>query len=950
MSIQGSQPFSILLGKFKSKWQPGWTIAEYFKVVPRMRKNVKSDKKHQHYYFLLNPLYGRVQTREILNDGRIDGRAWNSVWSEGWTVARFYQVNGTTFLFLLKTVGTGQDGKNVHIHKMKAGGSVGASVAAYEWNEGWTSATFYEVDGSTYLFLLKESDGTVHIHRMSASGKVVSSKIASYDWSKGWTTAKFYEIGDSTYLFLLKKSGTGQDGKNVHIHKMKTDGSVGASVAAYKWGEGWTTAIFYEVDGSTYLFLLKESDGTVHIHRMNTDGKVVSSKVASYNWSKGWTSATFYHHSDNDNTYLALLNSTTGDGHLHEIKVDGTIGKRLNPDEPHSIAFYENLLTEVGAGQNLIADYWKDISREKINLQGSVVVGWYTIPVSWEKVRDREIQDSRSKRIQAVVDAALNASGGYQVLPKHHIIAVHNESVKDDGSDSKGRILLNHPDREALSFIAHEMGHTFELKHSYSDDESYQNASWSKPGEYDDEWDLMSARHVHTFNNGANSHVGPGLNTFALYQLGWLENKEVHIIETSSPIWQDVTIGSLSHNFKTSPRPRSIRIPISSGKYYSIEFRTKEEWDQGIPEATVLIHQIKNKKSYLLRLRDNIDSQRSPRQFVKDVQSGIAITLLDMDLATNTVKIYVAKKKHDVLIHQVGLNGVIQGEIYRANWTSGWTACETFAVNNNRYLFLLKEQGNGHDGNNVHIHKIATDGRVGSLVKSYSWTEGWSSAAFYQVNNTTYLFLLKKSGTGQDGKNVHIHKMNIDGSVGDSVAAYEWSEGWAAATFYKVGGSTYLFLLKELDGTVHIHRINTSGKVVYPKIASYDWSKGWTTVKFYEIGDSTYLFLLKKSGTGQDGKNVHIHKMNIDGSVGASVVAYKWGEGWTTAEFYEVNGKTCLLLLKQSTGKIHVHQINDQGTVGELLMNEMWLKEWTAARFYKVNGTSYLFLLNENGV
>ncbi|MCA9951400.1 MAG: hypothetical protein KDE48_17240 [Anaerolineales bacterium] len=939
MSIEGSQPFSILLGKFKSKWRPGWTNAEYF--------STGKDGGKKHYYFLLNASQGKVQTREILGDGRIDSRTWQSSWSSGWTNTAFYEVNNTPYLFLLKKSGTGQDGKNVHIHKMKSDGSVGASVAAYKWSEGWSTAAFYTVNGSIYLFLLKESNGIVHIHRINDSGKVVYPKIANYDWSQGWTTAKFFESGGDTYLFLLKKSGFGQDGKNVHIHKMKSDGSVDAIVAAYKWSEDWTTAEFYKVNGSTYLFLLKKSNGTVHVHRMDGNGKVEYPKIDSYAWSAGWTNATFYQNDKNNKIYLALLKSSSGAGHLHSINEDGSVGKRINPEEPHSVEFYEKLLTEAGAGQGLLADYWKAIAREKINLEGSVVMGWYTIPASWEAVRDREVQNSRAERIQAVVDAAL--SGGYKVLPKHHIIAVHNESVKDDGS-SNGRILLNHPDRETLSFIAHEIGHTFKLGHSYSDDESYQNAKWSKPGEYDDEWDLMSARHVHTFNNGANSSVGPGLNTFALSQLGWLQNGEVHHVTNGSPDWEDVTIGSLSQNYKISKCPRSIRVHIDSTNYYSVEFRTKEEWDQGIPETTALIHRIKNHKSYLQRLRKTVDPQRSPRQFVKDTKDGVAITVLEKDLDAKTAKIYVAKNKHDVLIRKVGSNGIVNGEIYRANWTSGWSSSETFSVNGNLYLFLLKAQGNGTDGKNVHIHKITSNGRVGALVKSYAWSEGWSSVTFYKVNNTTYLFLLKKSGMGQDGKNVHIHKMNADGTVGASIAAYKWSAGWTTAKFYAVNGTTYLFLYKESNGTVHIHSINNDGSVIYPKIAAYNWSQGWTTVRLYEVGNSTYLFLLKKIGTGQDGKNVHIHKMNLDGSIGDQVAAYQWSEGWTTAEFYTVNDKNFLLLLKQSTGLMHAHEISDQGTVGKRLRKETWLKGWTAARFYEINDANYLFLLNQNGV
>ncbi|KAA3664292.1 MAG: hypothetical protein DWQ04_06525 [Chloroflexi bacterium] len=47
-------------------------------------------------------------------------------------------------------------------------------------------------DSKTYLFLLKESTGDVHIHKMRPDGTVNMSKTFDDEWTHHWTTANFF--------------------------------------------------------------------------------------------------------------------------------------------------------------------------------------------------------------------------------------------------------------------------------------------------------------------------------------------------------------------------------------------------------------------------------------------------------------------------------------------------------------------------------------------------------------------------------------------------------------------------------------------------------------------------------------------------------------------------------------------------------------------------------------
>ena len=291
-------------------------------------------------------------------------------------------------------------------------------------------------------------------------------------------------------------------------------------------------------------------------------------------------------------------------------------------------------------------------------------------------------------------------------------------------------------------------------------------------------------------------------------------------------------------------------------------------------------------------------------------------------------------------------------------WTSGWTTAIAYVAGDAPYLFLLKAAGFGSDGNNVHIHKLNSDGSVGDRVASYRWTEGWTTAITYAAGGAPYLFLLKAAGFESDGNNVHIHKLNSDGSVGDRVASYKWTEGWTTVIAYMVGGAPYLFLLKVsgfgIDGNnVHVHKLDSDGDFG-DRVASYKWTEGWTTAIAYSTGGAMYLLLLKAAGFGSHGNNVHIHALDSNGSVGDWAASNKWTPGWTTAVVYVVGDTPYLFMLKASGfgrdgNNVHIHAISKNGSIGARVASYKWTPGWTTAIVYAVGGAPYLFLLNAWG-
>lgn len=150
------------------------------------------------------------------------------------------------------------------------------------------------------------------------------------------------------------------------------------------------------------------------------------------------------------------------------------------------------------------------------------------------------------------------------------------------------------------------------------------------------------------------------------------------------------------------------------------------------------------------------------------------------------------------------------------------------------------------------------------------------------------------------------------------------------------------FIVKyDRDINVHIHKMNPNG-LVGARVDQRVWTSGWTQAEYFSVGSQLFLFLLKK----RNGL-VHIHRVNADGSVGERVQKYDWSEGWTSVSFYQIAGRTFLFLLKHENGWVHVHQMNADGSVGTQIAKYDWSAGWTQAVPFRVGIGNYLFLLKE---
>ena len=258
-----------------------------------------------------------------------------------------------------------------------------------------------------------------------------------------------------------------------------------------------------------------------------------------------------------------------------------------SPTPPHDLNYYQQMTIQTGT--NGLADYVHSVSNGAADLGGSSVHGWYTEP---HTTAYEQGLSSRYQRLQDCLDTAKADLPDPYVPPSGQRVYV----ITSPGIDLVGfeNCCSVGGDSVALPEIAHEFGHGIDLEHSFSNDSNYHNACWAQPGEYDNPWDLMSAANVfvdptHDWGGGP-----PFLDAYHQDEMGWIPQSRILTLGLDGILARTVTLAPLSHQ-ETSGYLVA-RVPFDNNDlfhYYTVEYRTADSWDNGIPADIVLINEVK---------------------------------------------------------------------------------------------------------------------------------------------------------------------------------------------------------------------------------------------------------------------------------------------------------------------------------------------------------------------
>jgi hypothetical protein len=289
--------------------------------------------------------------------------------------------------------------------------------------------------------------------------------------------------------------------------------------------------------------------------------------------------------------------------------------------EPRPADFYQELFALRGTGG--LNDYWIAASLGAINLDGTEIFGWRTL--NENQTDFLKARPGRWDKVKGAIDAFPEVDTSQYA----GVVAMFNVDVGDAGT--QGGVLTS-PGAMSVTFLAHETGHVFGLDHSFDQSER-KDASWSAPGEYFDMYDIMSAMNVHSTFDQRLGERGPLLCAANLDRMGWLPSSRVWSASGGNSSWSDeIDIVSMSH-----PEIPGYMAAYVGGIY--VEFRTQENWDQGIPQPGVLLHRMVDPNAVVLASdRQNYVNDWQPGQMygASDVemaiQGGIQIRIKSFDL------------------------------------------------------------------------------------------------------------------------------------------------------------------------------------------------------------------------------------------------------------------------------------------------------------------------------
>lgn len=248
--------------------------------------------------------------------------------------------------------------------------------------------------------------------------------------------------------------------------------------------------------------------------------------------------------------------------------------------EPFVRSFYEDLFTTSGVGTHNMVDFFRDVSHRRIDVSGTRVFGWYTLP---KKRADYKGSGPNPAGRDELVNWARQAASdaGVDLTPYVGVVVCMN--VQTDLFGGGGRVVCDNLSMEP-SVLGQEMGHGYGLAHSRADGSTV---------DYMDHWDVMSTRDsVYMAADPRYTLIGPILNAANMAGRGWLDEARVW---NAPPTGVDGTVVLRPLVRYDLPGPLAARV----GNYL-VEFRVKESWDAAIPEPAVLVHRFEDNRSYIM--------------------------------------------------------------------------------------------------------------------------------------------------------------------------------------------------------------------------------------------------------------------------------------------------------------------------------------------------------------
>jgi M6 family metalloprotease-like protein len=262
---------------------------------------------------------------------------------------------------------------------------------------------------------------------------------------------------------------------------------------------------------------------------------------------------------------------------------------------PKSKAWFDTLMLGSASAPSL-GHYWREVSYGNVNLTGSVVVGWYTLP----QPRSYYVYGNP---VQLDFQRAANDCTGVADADVYFpdfvgINLAFNENldgyawggswtITRDGRTKTYRMTWLPPwGYENQAPVAHEMGHGFGLPHS--------SGPYSQT--YDSAWDVMSGLWYDCPPYDPD-YGCVGTHTISYHKdiLGWIPTAQKYVAADGTS--QTITLERLALPTTTNYLMAQINIGSSATNFYTVEVRRLVGYDATLPGDAVIIHKVDTTRS-----------------------------------------------------------------------------------------------------------------------------------------------------------------------------------------------------------------------------------------------------------------------------------------------------------------------------------------------------------------
>jgi M6 family metalloprotease-like protein len=252
--------------------------------------------------------------------------------------------------------------------------------------------------------------------------------------------------------------------------------------------------------------------------------------------------------------------------------------------EPHTIATYAAWTT--GSSYPGLNHYWRELSYNQMDVAGSTMVGWYTLPHP-----QSHYVTANGLDFQALVTDCTGAADPDVNFPQYYGVNMQfNASlgccswggtwpVTADGQ-TRNYGMTWMADWADLGVYAHEEGHSLGLPHS--------SGPYSET--YDSRWDMMSGGSG--FFDPAQSTAIPQ-HTIGYHKdlLGWIPAARKLIVGANSS--QTITLERLAQPGSGNYLVAQIPIDNAPGQFYTVEARRLAgSYDAHLPGEAVVLHRV----------------------------------------------------------------------------------------------------------------------------------------------------------------------------------------------------------------------------------------------------------------------------------------------------------------------------------------------------------------------